>query len=107
MTMEKDKLLKMAACTGAKETEVKNLTSAGFISVCAVVLASIFGAGCAHHEAKTVPAQDQSKQAQAPQNTQQKLPDLNKGNGGGPWPGYPAGTKYHTVSMRDFEERIA
>ena len=117
----KNRLFKMAKCTGAKETEVKNLTSTGFIGLCAVAIVSLLGFGCARHEVKAAPVTpaQQPKPVETstatatvtaqPAAQPAKLPNLNKSTSTstGPWPGYPAGTKYHTVSLRDFEERAA
>jgi len=111
-----DKILELAKRTGAKEREVKNLASAGFAGFCALLVAVIFGAGCvktAPQSAQPAPqpapeqsnagaAQPPSQLTPAPTEQANTPPAAPKPGAEGPWPGYPAGTRYGTVSILDF-----
>ena len=103
------KLAEMAKKTGLNDNDVKKLTRLQLLGICLFAIAGIIG--CAKNGGKTTvatppPAEPQQSQAQPAQNTQAAdvqestppaRPDI------GPWGNnYPAGTKYHTVSINDF-----
>ncbi|MFA5161714.1 MAG: hypothetical protein WC421_05670 [Elusimicrobiales bacterium] len=93
-----NKLLELAKRAGATESETKALLGGGFFALCAAV-AAVLLSGCAGGKAKKTDAQQQpSKQEAAPVAPQSATPEKDDG----PWPGYPTGTRYNTVSPLDF-----
>lgn len=95
------KLEDLAAKTGASKKDTSTLWKIGFAGVFALVAACI--TGCASKQAKTAAAPQQPPQAQASQDEALKqAQDIKISTTTNRWDNYPAGTRYHTVSIKDF-----
>jgi len=95
------KLELMAAKTGASKKDTSALWKFGFAGICALAVAVI--AGCAGRQAKKEQPPQQPPQAQAGQDEAVKqAQEIKISTSTNRWENYPAGTRYHTVSIRDF-----
>jgi len=95
------KLEKMAAKTGASKKDTSALWKLGFAGVCALAVAVI--AGCSGRQTKKEPPPQHPAQAQAAQDEAVKqAQEIKISTSTNRWENYPAGTRYHTVSVRDF-----
>ena len=97
------KLYELGARTGLKTSEVNRIAKCGLLGLLAVGLAALVGCFRAQ---KTPPAQQTSKpetlQDLANSVNGSTAPAKNAESNCGPYPGYPCGTRYYTVSPGDF-----
>ncbi|MDA8130323.1 MAG: hypothetical protein M0011_02345 [Elusimicrobia bacterium] len=96
------KLLELGAKTGLTKAEVNRVARFGLLGLLAVGLAGI--AGCFRAQKAEAP-----QSADKPGTLQDIVSSVNKSTGAaqgqdncGPYPGYPCGTRYYTVSVSDF-----
>jgi hypothetical protein len=100
------KLYELGARTGLNASEIKRIGGLGALGLLAVGLASL--AACFKPQKTPVPAGEAKPQAllQDLVNTvKDSTAAAGSQDGGGdcgPYPGYPCGTRYYTVSRRDF-----
>ncbi|MCX5790639.1 MAG: hypothetical protein NTY45_00215 [Elusimicrobia bacterium] len=99
------KLYELGARTGLKHGEVNRIARFGALSLLAVGLAAL--AGCFRTQKAPAPAQEAKPQtlqdliSSIDDSTPTAKPQAPKDNCG-PYPGYPCGTRYYTVSAADF-----
>ena len=99
----KTKLTAMARKTGMSEPEIKRAASLGLLGLCAAAVCVFFG--CAGRPMREPPPPSVSSAPDKKPNAPKKsglADEVEKQNSGGPWEGYPAGTKYNTISPLDF-----
>lgn len=122
------KIAKLGRKTGLKDRELKKIYKSGLSGLLAVAVASLTGCmqnnetrqsklpgvqpqnlapSDATRATATEPAStsEQTKPADKEQSTStpQVIPEPQESEHYGPYPGYPSGTKYYTVSILDFE----
>jgi hypothetical protein len=121
------KLSRLGRKTGLKDKELKKMCRFSLSGLLAVAVASLTGCLETNKNYQSEPSADQSQtpassntgvstsesvsqsgQAQPADkdkstSTPQTVPEPKESEQCGPYPGYPCGTKYHTVSINDFE----
>ncbi|HAF94493.1 MAG: hypothetical protein A2X34_06415 [Elusimicrobia bacterium GWC2_51_8] len=108
------KIYELGAKTGLNACELDKITKIGALGIAALALASLaacFKSNKAVMEPAQPSAREQPKNLQGPVNsvntsTAPARPSSDRGDGGqncGPYPGYPCGTRYYTVSVSDFK----
>ena len=107
------KIYKLGAKTGLNAGELDKITKFGALGIAALALASLtacFKSNKAGLKPVQPSAQEQPKNLQEPANSinTSTAPARtgNRGDGSqncGPYPGYPCGTRYYTVSVSDFK----
>lgn len=108
-----EKLETIGAKTGLKKTDVRRLCRFGGLGILGA-LVMLFAAACASNRKCTVPANEPAREVAeetavpqpgdpVPQAGVAKPAETPaSGTNDGPWEGYPAGTRYGTVSTKDF-----
>jgi len=107
------KIYELGAKTGLNTGELDKLTKFGALGLAALALASL--AACFKSNKADLPTAQPSAREQ-PKNLQVPAGSVNtstaparpndRGDGSqncGPYPGYPCGTRYYTVSVSDFK----
>ncbi len=100
------KLHELGARTGLKAAQVNRIAKAGVLGLLAVGLTAL--AACFRAQRPPLPApQARPQTLQDLVNSVEKstAPALPADKACGPYPGYPCGTRYYTVSAADFRGR--
>ena len=101
------KIYELGAKTGLKRAEVNRITKFGILGLLAVGLSGL--AACFKTQKAEAPAQagkPETLQDLANSVKTSTAPaDGKAADCGGPYPGYPCGTRYYTVSRSDFGGR--
>ncbi len=111
------KLREMALKTGMSEREVSGFARAGMFGAFAAAVLGLFGCARTNGNVQTQAAQEPARPAisDRTQETVNRVLDevkkstppadgdvINPDESCGPYPGYPCGSRYHTVSVADF-----
>lgn len=97
------KLYELGSLTGLTKQEVNRVARFGVLGLLAIGLAGL--AGCFKSQKTEAAAPDNTGSLQDLVNSVQKSTSTGQSSGQdncGPYPGYPCGTRYHTVSRADF-----
>ena len=102
------KIYELGAKTGLNAGELDKITKFGVLGIAALVLASL--SACFRPPPEQPSAREQPKNLREPDNSVNTSPaparPRDRGDSSkncGPYPGYPCGTKYYTVSVSDFK----
>ncbi|KAF0127128.1 MAG: hypothetical protein FD189_637 [Elusimicrobia bacterium] len=112
--MEK-KLKELALKTGMSEGEVSGFARAGMLGAMAAAVLGLFGCARTNGSVQTQAAQEPARPAisaetqetvdRAPVEVKKSTPPvINPDDSCGPFPGYPCGSRYFTVSVADFRK---
>ncbi|MFA6584585.1 MAG: hypothetical protein WCS77_09840 [Elusimicrobiaceae bacterium] len=105
----KNNLERIGAKTGLGKKDIKTLTAFGFLGLLGAALVTLLA--CSHNKKMAEPATPENVRKEIRQETatqagdpdSRSTPPVKQSDSASPWEGYPAGTRYATVSHKDFK----